>query len=221
MSLLLMTLLACTAGDPAPNVAAEPALEIRTYTVPEAHAERMSKVLRRLMELGDEKVGTVQRGPGGDLYVMAPSAVHEGVAEVVEAAGKADVPAAANLRFDYWLVDAAIADTTTYGPGLDEVMDALAEAGTGDFTLVSHHTVTARDGEEGSITSGDGVEVKQMASVDPNGGIFARLDIDLRIGDAWHEVDTSVQLEPGQTMVLAAGGSQDSTLYYVIRPHAL
>jgi hypothetical protein len=86
---------------------------------------------------------------------------------------------------------------------------------------VSHHTVTARDGEEGRITTGDGVEVKQVASVDPNGGIFARLDIDLHIDDAWHEVDTAVQLDAGQTMVLAAGGSETSTLYYVIRPHSI
>ncbi len=217
-------------ATPAPAApAAEPELELVTYKVNPATSSKVQGILGRLLRPNqDDAVGTYAEAPGGRIAVLAPASVQSGVAAMLEEVGSSDAvePAPANLRFSYWLVSGTPSTSGT-GPlptNLKPLSDTLASIvgwdGDQFFRLVGHSTLTSVDGERAQSDAAD-LSVEQTAAIDQGTGrILADVDLRLAVEGPGRppELETRVQLAPGQTLILSTldGGSQQPGQMYVI-----
>lgn len=199
-----------TPAAPAPP----PDHQLVTYAVDPALSPQVQGVLRRLLRPGSEDArGTISEAPGGHIAVLAPVSVHEGVAALITRlqadAGEQAPPA--NLRFTYWVVQGRpVEEPVPLRAGLAPLEDTLAAVsrwdGLQEFRLVGHSTLTSLDSDRGASHS-ERLRVSQVASLDPaSGHILADVDLELeREGTRGPspKLETRVQLQPGQTLVLS------------------
>lgn len=226
---LLLT--ACWGPPPDRTAApsAAPELELVTYSVAPAASPKVQGILRRLLRPSDDDaVGTYAEAPGGRIAVLAPATVQSGVAAMLAEVGTAESadPAPANLRFTYWMVSGTPADAQP-GPvsaELRPLADTLAAIAGWDgpqfFRLVGHTTLTSIDGDRAEAASRR-LQVAQIASIDPaTGHILADIDLELRLDSPGSspEMETRVQLQPGQTLILSTldGGDAGSGHFYLV-----
>lgn len=222
-----------------------PAQQLVTYSVEPALSPQVQGVLRRLLRPGSEDArGTISEAPGGHIAVLAPASVHEGVAAMIATlqaeAGEQAPPA--NLRFTYWLVQGSpVEEPVPLRAALAPLQETLAAVsrwdGVQDFKLVGHSTLTSLDSDRGASHS-ERLRVSQVASLDPaTGHILADVDLELEREGARGpspRLETRVQLQPGQTLVLstldAPGATQGTAgaplpggahLYVVVRADLL
>jgi hypothetical protein len=215
LSLGVLGAAGCPSGPAAGDVA--PTAELRTYAVPPGYTGDVRTALRQAF--GDDGVGRVAMGPSGQLVVVAPAAVHRGIAEFVEQlAALPQPPAEPNpVTLDYWLVvgvdpDARIADDTArLAPVADALDRIVREEGPQRFELVEHLRLSSV-GEDWAQITGRVVTAQQRATL-AQGVVVAELQVGMR----QHRLQTQVKLDPGQIVVLAESGLEPrSTLYYLI-----
>ena len=218
----------------APAPEADDALELITYDVaPEALPKAQAIVGRLLRSGGDSgPVGRYAEAPGGKLAVLAPADVHAGMKSLLAhvSAGAESAPPVRNLRFTYYVVGGTPATGETGPPAaeLTALSDTLSAIQGWDgpqwFRLVGHTTLTNLDGEM-ARSSSSRLSVRQVASIDAaTDRIHA--DIDLSLESAGHDpsLDTRVQLQPGQTLILSTldgGGELPPHLYTIVRADVL
>ncbi len=200
---------------------------LQSYSVPAGYSNLMSSALTRALFVGkDNPVGRVIEAPDGQLIVVAPESVQEGVKRLIDElnASQPAVRTPTNIRIDYWMVHGTRADelSTSYpAPVLADTLAAVQQQeGPMAFELHSHQVLTSLDDERASLSS-PGLFIRQTATWNAAGGTIAaevEIEAERGVGTA-----TDIQVAPGQVVVLAelgdtAGDQPYDTLYYVISP---
>lgn len=233
----LLGLTACQGGGPLPAASADDAPLLRTYAVPADHARSLEHALASALATGENTppLGTVERLPDGKLVVVAPPAIHEGIAALVAGLDVGAPAPAMTVALDYWVIvgEAAAEAGGLTDPALAPALQAITrDQGPMRFTLLEQaHLASLVD--ESAKARGDRLEVRQVVSA-----VAGRLvaDIDLTV-DASAEYDpgrrcergackdfrTRVHVAPGQLLVVGqtglAGpaGAAGRSLFYVVR----
>ncbi len=241
--LLLLGASACQPAGPAPTLSAAPVAAegcdeavLRTYNVPPAHSRAVERALASALSAGEDLPprGTVEQLPNGQLVVVAPPAIQEGVAELVRGLADVKIPAARTAGFDYWVV---IGEPAPEASGLDlpDIVPALTaivrEQGPMKFTSLEKISLASASDESADIT-GSRIAVRQVVT-DVGGRLVA--DVQLEV-DTAPEVDpidrcrsggckqfrTRVNVDPGKLLVVGQTGitgpaGATRSLFYLVR----
>jgi hypothetical protein len=202
-------------------------LVLRTYKVPQGLESDVRSMLYTVLGGSESPAGRVTTGPGGTLVVVAPEALHQGIEGLIGEIGGLDSPAKpVPVKLTYWLVigrpggDGSGLAGTEIAPVLAEIVNSQ---GPMRFELLERLELTST-GEERAGMTGATARIQQRASV-----IQDRVVADVEIATSGVGViETRVQLQPRQFLVLGQAGYRDSTsrdplqvdgtLFYVIRP---
>lgn len=234
--LLLAALPACTrdaapaptAPAPAvPTAPAEPAVELRSYAVPQGLGGELANVINRQLYRTQEQapLGRAQVGPGGQLVVTAPAGVHAGVEALLARLAEAPPEPPPVVELTYWAVTATPdtpAEDAGTPPELGEVaqaLDAIAQAeGPRRFALVEKLRVRQTSGSDAGV-GGRELRVNQTAS-ERGGEVVADLSLSRNRGGELH---TQVSLPVGKLLVLGQAGAvgedgrSHESLYFIVR----
>jgi hypothetical protein len=185
-------------------IAPEVVLELRAYDVPEGQADRVVSMLKRLVAK-DDTAWRVTRGPGNKVVVVAAPPMLDSVEaflSTLDFAETGTVPS--SHRLDYWLVLARPGKTGERAAALKEIsgpLDAFADSqGAASFELLDRIALRSMDGEYAEAR-GKVAKVEQRASK-VGSRVVANVEAEL----SGSKVSTQLQLEPGQTAVLAQVG---------------
>lgn len=219
----LFALLALTACERAPQVitlaspeapaeAAPNPMQLKTYKVPEAHLDRTHQALRKLLAPTKESImGQVRIGPGGSLMVLTTEALHGGIERFIQEIEEAPVVQDLddrNIHGRYWFVigrpgegedDAALAPIASTLQGIERAQGVPMT-----FSLMEH--IQIQSGAGGSTAEAEGRRVQVVQSVfnTPNGALRGR--IKLHVSQTPGEVQTEINIRPGQDLVLGQAG---------------
>jgi hypothetical protein len=211
----LFALASCTSAREAPK---EPELQLRSYKVPPGAAQQLRAVIRAALFLEkDRSIGSAQVTSDGQLLVLGAPAIQKGVEQLV-----ADYPARGappSIELTYWLVRGKPGNAAAR-PELQEIAAALAALPEPkrDFELVERLRLTSMSAEHAQV-EGRLLRIQQNATL-----VGDRVVADLNINSAksgGNKVETRVQLQPGQLLVLAemgaAEGQGEGEVFYVVR----
>ena len=214
---------ACAMSPPTPPPTGRE-LVLMAYDVPAAHAAEIERVLSSAMPREGENslpVGRVSMLPDGRLLVVAPHGIQHGVGALVAGlASRPAPPAPPTISMTYWLVIGKRSSKDAATPvELREIDAALAAAvkadGPMEFRLVEKATVASLPDEHGELQGVEFSRIAQRGTI-VGGKLLAELKIDpLNYG----RVETRVQIEPGQLVLLAESGAtkDGDRLYYIAR----
>jgi len=210
-------------GDTPPDV------ELQVYEVPRGTAGDLRQALARV--LGDVRdstqpaSGRVTVTPDGRMLVLASAKVQAGVRAVVDAVSQRPVKPPARIDMNYWFVlgtrgDGELPeDLRAIQPALDEL---VRTQGPMCFRRLEQMKLSTLAGDGGRVDNGDGISVRQDVST-TSGVVLARVNLHAGL----RSLDTLVQLEPEQLVVLGQSGFRekdakegeqaDQTLFYVMR----
>jgi hypothetical protein len=214
--------------------AGEPQVVLRSYEVPEGQGQQVNAILSSVFRGVKDKVAArAALTPDGQLVVVAPEGIHQGLQGLLgKMKGRAPI-APASVEITYWLVVGRPSATAANDPRTKEVsaaLDAVAAAqGPMEFALLEKLQVRTLSDARGH-TTGRHARVHQIASVN-DGKVVADLDC-ATSNDSRFE--TRVAIEPGKLLVLGQAGFEpppgmwpiragarttttDSTLFYVVR----
>lgn len=233
----LLGLTACQPGAPLPSQPAAASEEplLRMYTVPAEHARSIRLALQSALSTGKElpPLGTVEQLPSGQLVVVAPPGIHEGIAELIRGLAAAAPPTVHAAVFDYWVV---VGEAGAEGPAeLPEIAPALATIvrtqGPMKFTLLEQARV-ASSIDESARVQGARVEVRQVVT-EVGGKLVADVDLDVNTdlegdpnrgcaGPMCRGFRTRVHVSPDQLMVVGQTGlvgpaGANRSLFYLVR----
>lgn len=207
--LAVATLTSCGGREPGGEPNADE-LVLRGYAAPGASKE-LTEALRRLLSIGDRRVGEVREGPGEQVLLLAPRSVHEGFESVIrtaaEAGSAADPP---SVMVTYWFIAARPVSGGERGPGtgLGEVQPALegieSVEGPQEFRLIDRMQVRQLPDGGSSRAHSARFDLSQRIAVS-GGDVVAtiRTVADPR-GD--YRMETVLKLRSGQVVVLGQTG---------------
>ena len=226
---LVMAFCACTT-----QVAPPPKtdMELQIYEVPQGTAGDLRTALARVLgNVNDAKepaTGRVTVTPDGRMVVLAPEKVQAGVRAIVEQVSKRPSVPPARIDMNYWFVLAKKippADKAELPVELAEIKPALDELvrtqGPMQFRTLEHLKNSTIAGEHGRVDNGESVSASHDVST-TSGVVLARVSLNT----GRRNIDTTVQLKPGQLVVLgqsgwkdkdAKDGAEEQTLFYVMR----
>ena len=226
LAVALLALAACNNPPlaPAPGAADKPPIQLQVYDVPAGTVREMRSALNGVLgnkENSETALGRVSVTPDGRLMVLAPERIQAGVKSMVEQIAKKAGVAPARVETTFWIVVGKRDGKGELPPGLVEIKAALDEVaktqGPMQFRLLELLKLATLSGETGSVRGESGVVKQEMTAT--NGSVLARFA--LNAGPK--SVDTSVQMKPGQTLVLAQTGwkekegDEEATLLFVVR----
>ena len=196
-------------------------LQLRSYKVPAGAGQQLRAVLSSVLFLEkDKSVGRVSLSPDGQLVVLGPPEVQHGVAQLVR-----DFPstqkAPSSVELTYWVLRGKPGGDTKDAPDLGEIaqaVKAIAGQGVGRLELIERLRLRSLVDERAQI-QGSGVEISQTASI-VDGRVIADLRLHRTQERRANRLETRVQLQPGQLVVLAESGEDANTLFYVVRANA-
>jgi len=186
----------------------QPALVMRVYDVPPNMGEQIRSVLHNLFRGVKQNVSAkASLSPGGQLVVIAPLGIHDGVTALLKRMAAGKRPAAPpTVELTYWLVAGQPAKTPGHDPSLAEIepaLNAIAKAqGPMRFTRLDRITLLGVTDRYVS-TAGRFSQANQTVSV-VNGKVLA--DLSIRIPKSNARLETRVKLKPGQLLVLGTVG---------------
>lgn len=235
----LLGVLACQPGGPVPQAAVADSEEplLRTYTVPAEHARSIVRALQSALSTGKDLPprGTVEQLPNGQVVVVAPAGIHEGIAELIRGLDTSKIPPAHTAEFDYWVVvgEAAAEAGDTGSPEIAAALAAIVrEQGPMRFSLLEKVSLASLIDESAKV-QGNRMEVRQVvteldgrlvADVEVSVDTAAEHDPDERChGGSCKDFRTRVHVAPGQLLVIgqtglagpANGGAR--SLFYLVR----
>lgn len=210
-------------------------LEMVVYDAPAGSAQQLRGVLQQAFyqNEGTPPVARATVSPDGKLIVVGPSSVQQGVAGLMKNLGSLKTTQPPTVNFKYWLV-LGKKGTGPLPAELAEISEALGAVSTTggglEFELLETLSVRSQSEDDGEV-EGRLAKVWQTASVS-GGALHARMKIDPS-GPA--RLETRVQLDVGQTLVLGesgfdlhptmlgqkAGDVESRKLFYVVRPSVL
>ncbi|MBE2253895.1 MAG: hypothetical protein IAE78_30480 [Myxococcus sp.] len=207
---LCLSLTACPATPTADG--RTPALVLRSYEVPPGSGQRLRSVLKEVLWFGSEGkdantyVGRVDVSPDGQLLVLAPASVHEGVDALVASVKARGLKEPETVTLTYWVVTGTPGAEQSQPmpeviqPALTEVTKAEGPLG---FTLAEQLSVSSLPGERGEMNGRD-TSVDQFVSA-----VGEALMADLRLERLGQRIRTRVRLSPGKVVVLASSGAPE------------
>jgi hypothetical protein len=232
-------LLACQANEPLPMAPPDDpdAAVLRTYKVPPEQVRSLENALKSALWTGKDLPprGTVERLPDGQLLVVAPAGIHEGIAALVGGLASSATPPTHTVAFDYWVV---VGEAAAEAGGLDipDVGPALAaivrEQGPMRFTLIEKVQMASLLDETAKV-KGDRTEVRQVVT-EVGGRLVADLEIitdqgqhaagePFCFGGSCKDFRTRVHVSPGQLLVIGQTGlarpadGAARSVFYVVR----
>lgn len=196
------------------SASAQP-MVLRTYRLPEAQAQRAAAALRSVLEGsavggdGQPQVGRVSLTAGGQLVVLAPESLHEGVEALVAEllANPTGTTVPPTLAMTYWLVAATPGGA---GAALDPALAPIAETlrmlaeGQGTpvgFELLEKVTLVSDEGEQ--ATAGGREALIEQSVWRRSDDTQAEIRIGMLRGP---RLETRVRVHDGQTLVLGQVG---------------
>lgn len=224
VSILSLATTAC--GAPPASAAPEP--QLKTYAVPAGYGPEIQSILNNAMNFAgpDKVVGRAQVTPNGQLVVVAPAAVQDGVKSLLDGLANGAKPAPpASVEITYWLVDgkrASGAAKSTAPAELQPALDAITKAdGAMSFGVVEKLQLTTNADERGEIEGVHAMVAQKVSVLD--GSVVADLELDhVRAAPTapTSHLSTRVRLAPSQLLVLGQYGEPEGdngTLYYIAR----
>lgn len=208
---------------------------LRTYTVPPEHARSIMQALQSALSTGKDLPphGTVEQLPNGQLVVVAPVGIHDGIAELVKGLAASRPPQANTAAFNYWVV---VGEPAAEASGLEvaDIKPALTaivrEQGPMKFTLLEMAQVASLIDERAEV-KGNRMEIRQVIS-EVGGRLVADIGLEIdtnaeydptaRCRGMCKELRTRVHVDPGQLLVVgqtgvAGPGGAPRSLFYLVR----
>lgn len=230
LSLAALALLpSCRAGAASEAPAPAQALPVllRSYEVAPGTANTLASILNSAVP------GQVRASPGGRaIIVVGPAGIQEGVSGLLKTLAS-EPPLQPEedraITITYWLVsgkhakDAPLpAELTELTPALQSIQKADGPMG---FQTQEKLALISGDDQQANQESGGRKTYVEQKAAWHNGKVVARLKIQPDGGreKGQERVETTVQLVPGQILVLAQAGtpsSDGSSLYYLVRADA-
>ena len=207
----------------------EPPLVLRSYSVAPELGTELTTIINGVLRRGDEMppVGRVTLGPGGQLIVAAPEEIHEGIEKMLGDIKSATPEPPPMIKITYWIMAGSPVEKTRWPSRLKELEPALesivSAEGPTAFTLVEKSQIYSLSGEQGKIETRL-FWIRQTATARES-QILASINLNDR-GIGGGDIDTRVNLSPGQLLVLgqsalpeSIGGREDtnSSLYIIVR----
>ena len=222
----------CRAGA-ATEAAATPApMLLRSYDVAPGTASQVASILNNAMHRDGSQTGSeakVQAGPNSrSILVLGPAGIQDGVAGLLKSlASEPPPPPPPTITITYWLVNGKRAKDAAIPPELTELSTALKtiQQADGPMAFQTQEKLALISGnddwaEEESVRR---TAVSQSTGL-RDGRVVARLKIKPSgsgpNGSGPDRVETTVNLMPGQILVLAQAGApsgEGSSLYYLVR----
>jgi hypothetical protein len=206
------------------------AFQLKSYEVPAGYESRVEDVLNRVFWRGDNVplLGRAHQGAPGSVIVAAPASVQEEVGDVIARLNKLDPKVAEpkNVELSYWMIGGHKGAAVDIAALPADIAPAIAQVAASEapmtYSVLTHQTLRSLDGAHARVTSPD-LQISQVASVGPAGGIVADIEIDAPGGVG---TKTQVRLADGQVLVLgqvATGGGPgpsgtSDAIFYVVRP---
>jgi len=178
-------------------------LVLRAYPA-RGQAEQLARAIGPLLILGEQRVGSARVGPDGQLLILAPRSVQEGVAQLIEAQSSSGEPGSpSSVVTTYWFLAARAGGPEVeragllheIGPVLDEIDSAQ---GPQDYRLIERLELRQTEGFPSEAVSPK-VRIEQEVESVSGGRITARVRAHLTNAD---RVETVVNLRAGQYLVL-------------------
>jgi hypothetical protein len=227
---------ACSPPPASPATTDVPVMLLRTYAIPAGSAQQLKAVINGVLYNEGKPVGHATLAPDGQLVLVAPEGVQQGVRSLVEGLSKSGPPPSPSaFEVTYWLV---LGHPVSKAPPVPEslreiasAMDAVKAAeGPMELATLEHLRLQSNADEIGEI-NGRVAHVHQLLGL-AGGKVTGQINISL--GPA--HLETHVALGLDQTLVLgetgydvdpkrfhpsagepALGDDQDVRLFYVVR----
>jgi len=236
---LLLAAAGCRSGEreiliqpESPGSAPEAEPVLRSYTLPSGRGQQVSSILSSLLYRKEKPLGRAALTPDGQLVVVAPTGIQEGLDKLLSNMGSSEATAPPTVAITYWLVvgrPASEPDATRLPAVLQPMVDAvLANQGPMELALLETMTLRSLSDATGRA-AGRYANANQVASV---AGDKIVADISLEaLGGGPSSFSTRLSLPAGKLLVLGqagfrpppelwpkgASGDDPATLFYVIR----
>ena len=210
---VLVGLLACAgcsvsapgAGTPAGAAGGAAAVELKHYAVAPQRVEDVRSVLQNVVGGGDHPSGSVGSLPDGQLVVVAPPAIQQGIASLLARLdAQAPTPPPPSIRLTTWAVvgrQAAEAVTPSQLGEIAPALDAIRQAqGPLEFVSVERLEVSVLAGQSADV-QGRWIGLRAEPAL-VGEEVVARVKILARGG----QIQTQLRLTPGQLVVLGQTG---------------
>ncbi|MBT3222071.1 MAG: hypothetical protein HN348_23610 [Proteobacteria bacterium] len=198
-------------GPPGPEM-----VELRSYKVPEAKKGQLVDMLNDSLRGGEETAprGRASEGPGGELILVATPHIHHGVQEMLSTLEVSPVSPPKNLLLTYYVVteDPQGGDDPRL-VSIEKALETIRQTdGVETFRLDALRSLLSMDGKSADL-SGGGWTFEQWASYSPEDDTFK---VAIGVNYTFFNLNTQVQLAPGQLLVLARNVDGNDALSYVI-----
>jgi hypothetical protein len=228
--LMLVSLTACSSDQPAQVDSSEknPTI-IVTYAVAPGTENQMESVINSLLVVGGDgdRIGRARVLPNRMVVVSAPAAVHTGIAALIEKMNDVPSESSQRIRMHYWLVRGIPNSDSLVPDSLAEIAAALtdtsATAGAMHFEKLDYVQHSLRSGARATVSGGVLRGMVEAATV--SGRLSLNLELAAPVTSS--ELRTEMDLESGETIVLAQMGSpmedesgRNSVQLFVIRAEA-
>jgi hypothetical protein len=234
----LLTLAAWSACSPAPVATTDtPPMILRTYPVPPSSAQQLKSIINGVLWNEGKPVGHSTLSPDGQLVLVAPEGVQQGVQTLVQGFGKSGAPAIPSaVEVAYWLV---LGHPVAKAPPMPETLREIASAldavksveGPMEFATLERLRLQSSADEIGTL-NGRIAHLQQLVTVS-GGKVTGRIEIGvgpshlethvalgldqiLVLGETGYDFDTKrYRPTPGETTLTQDDG--DVRLFYVVR----
>lgn len=190
--------------------AGEEKVELAAYSVPPGMQESIKDVLNRNFQVvsdeGQSAIAWVEVLPNGQLALVGPVSVHEGMKALIKDMENRTPPPVENARLDFWMVLANGSEEISFGEGLKGMESVLAEITQGEkmsFTILERLRTSAAIGTEANA-KGNFFRVDHTLAKS-GGGNLAQISIRSESG-ADLRLDTRIYLQQNKFTVLGESG---------------
>lgn len=194
---------------------------VQTYAVPEHAKSDILEAVNRVLTASEKKtVGQASLLPNNKLLVVAPEAIQQELAKVLQELQNLPAPKHNMLQSQYWVLQARPRTNEQASNTIPELNDALAAIekaqGPLQFQLLERLEVTTVNGHRAEI-KGRHAAIEQNLDWTET-AVAGSLTVQNGRGEL--ALNTDISLPPGKTLVLgmmASPSEPDTSLYYVAR----
>ncbi len=204
---------------------------LRSYDVrPEIAKEVEGALTTALSPVNGFPYGRVNLSPSGQLLVVAPPSIQQGVEQILKEVASRKPAATPSIRFEAWLVTAS-PGAPTDSPSLTEIEPALRAVeqskGSAHFELLEKLSTQTQAGQNSSV-QGERTSLSVTGSLrrdskdQPVIAALVVLNTHISHGGPPPSIKAQTELRPGELLVLgqsslSEGADADRALYYIVR----